>query len=198
VMGVSMGGLQAFAWSLAHPDFMDKVVAIHGTPRLEAYDRMLWQAQNEALMLDPAWNGGNYQQQPSGRLVAALSALTDFTPTRFNQENPRAQLDANLAKLARGVESFDANDRIRQIQAMLAHDVSAAFGGSLARAGAAMKAKLMVVVTDSDRIVPPGASLELARAAHAEVLELTNPCGHSGANCEFDRVKKAVAAFLAR
>jgi homoserine O-acetyltransferase len=198
VMGVSMGGLQAFQWSLSHPDFMDKVVSIHGTPRLESYDRMLWQAQNQALTLDPAWNGGDYQKQPSGRLVASISALTDFAPTRFNQENSRADFEANMAKLSRGVESFDANDRIRQTEAILAHDVSAPFGGSLAKAGAAVKAKLMVVVTDSDHIVPPGASLELARAARAEVLQLQNACGHSGANCEFDRVKKLVAAFLAR
>jgi homoserine O-acetyltransferase len=198
VMGVSMGGMQAFQWAVSHPLYMDKVVAIPGSPRPAAYDLLLWQAQNEAVMLDPAWKGGEYQTPPSGRLVAAINALTDMTPERFGREHRRDRVLAAIAEDARDVERFDTNNRIRQTQAILAHDVSSTFGGSLERAAASVKARMLVVVTASDHIVTPGPALEFARAARAQVLKLDNDCGHAGPNCEYDRVKERVGAFLDR
>jgi homoserine O-acetyltransferase len=198
VMGVSMGGMQTFQWAVSHPGFMDKVVPIAGSPRLGAYDLMLWQAQNEAIMRDPAWQGGEYRQPPSGRLVAMIDALADSPPGRFDRDKGRAGWSAAIDRSARDIERFDANDRIRQAQAMMAHDVSAAFGGSLERAAAAVKARMLVVVTAGDHIVPPGPALEFARAARAQVLQLDNECGHGGVNCEYERVKREVGEFLAR
>ena len=128
--------------------------------------------------------------------MAAISALADVAPARFEREHGPDRWPAFLDAAARDVERFDANDHLRQAQAMMAHDVSAPFGGSLARAAAAVKARLLVVVTSSDRIVTPASSREFARAARAQLLELTNDCGHGGANCEFDRVRRAVSRFL--
>jgi homoserine O-acetyltransferase len=198
VVGISMGAMQAFQWAVAYPGFMDKVIAIQGSPRLGAYDLVLWQAQNDALMLDPAWNGGDYKSQPGGRLIAAISALADVPPARFNRENTRERASATIAAQARGVEAFDANNRIRQAQAMMAHDVAAPFGGSLDRAAAAVTAKMLVVVGTTDHIVSPGPALDFARAAHATVLTLENDCGHGAAGCELERVKRAVSELLAR
>src|SRR5687767_10979585 len=41
VVGGSMGGMQAFEWGVAHPEFVDRLVAITGSPQLAAYDRIL-------------------------------------------------------------------------------------------------------------------------------------------------------------
>jgi len=198
VAGVSMGGMQALQWALSYPDFMDKVVTIHASPRLGAYELMLWQAHLEAIMRDPGWNGGDYKQQPSARPVAMIAALADMAPQRFNRENTRETWSAAIEREARKIEQTDANDRIRQAQAMMAHDVTAPFGSSLERTAAAMKAKLLVVVTAGDHIVPPGPMLEFGRLARAQVLQLENECGHSGANCEYVRVKETVGEFLER
>jgi len=96
-------------------------------------------------------------------------------------------------------EDFDPDDRIRQIEAMMNHDVSAPFGGSMERAVAAVKVPLLVIVDRHDHMVTPGPALNFARLAHAPSLELQSDCGHIAAGCEeAQRVKDTVAQFLAK
>jgi homoserine O-acetyltransferase len=47
VVGVSMGAMQALQWATRHPDFMDKVVSIAGTPRALASDMQPWRREVE-------------------------------------------------------------------------------------------------------------------------------------------------------
>src|SRR5689334_6137288 len=75
IVGISMGGMQAFQWLVSYPDFMDKAVPIVGSPRLAPYDLLLWQAQIEALMRDRDWNGGNYSANPARALDFAFGEL---------------------------------------------------------------------------------------------------------------------------
>jgi homoserine O-acetyltransferase len=83
VVGVSMGGMQTFQW-LVYPDFMDLGVPVVGSPRLAAYDLLLWQAQIDAIMNDAAWNNGNYKRTQRARrsLVWPLSCLRMNTTRR--------------------------------------------------------------------------------------------------------------------
>jgi homoserine O-acetyltransferase/O-succinyltransferase len=64
VMGISMGGMQTFQWIVSYPEFMDKAVAIVGSPRLTAYDLLLWRSEASAIEEDKDWNGGNYSTKP--------------------------------------------------------------------------------------------------------------------------------------
>jgi homoserine O-acetyltransferase len=80
----------------------------------------------------------------------------------------------------------------------LALDVSAPFGGSMERAPAAVKAKLLALVARSDHVVTPGPALEFARLTKAEHLELDSNCGHIAPSCEDAAVHMAVAEFLER
>lgn len=196
VMGISMGGMQTFQWMVSYPEFMDRAIPMVGSPRLAPYDVILWKAENDAIMHDPAWNGGDYTDNPTREQLAEFEALAITTPTRFNHENTRDKALEAVAK-AKTEPAFDANDHVRQSQAMMALDVSAPFGGSMERAAQAVKAKVLVIANDTDHMVTPGPALDFARLVHAQVLELNSDCGHLLLQCDGGKVNAAVAEFLA-
>ena len=162
VMGVSMGGMQTFQWLVSYPDFMDKAIPIVGSPQLAPYDLVLWQIQIDAIMNDRGWNNGNYTVNPARAAEFEFGALLLTTPDDYNKKKTRQQTFEELAK-ANKTGGSDANDKIRQAQAMMALDVSLPFGGSMERAAAAVKAKVFVIVARLDHVVTPGPALEFAR-----------------------------------
>jgi homoserine O-acetyltransferase len=194
VVGISMGGMQAFQWAASYPAFVDRAVPVVGSPQLSPYDLLLWQAELDAILRDPEWQNGDYKRPLELRVVNALQTLALSTPARFNHLTTRQGFAAEAAKASSA--SFDACDRVRQLQAMMAHDVAAPFGGSLAKAGAAMKVPLLVVVDARDHMVNPAPALALAAAAKARVLELDTECGHLVPGCEGPKIAAAVADFL--
>ncbi len=195
VMGISMGGMQTFQWIVSYPDFMDKAVPVVGSPRLAPYDLLLWQSGIDAVMSDPAWNTGDYQENPAKARRSEIMSLALSTPERYNQQITRAQVAPSIEK-AKTDPAFDANNFIRQAEAMMSLDVADAFGGSMEKAAAAVKAKVLVIAALQDHMVTPGPALEFAPLIHADVLRLESNCGHLAPGCEMKTVSPAVAAFL--
>jgi homoserine O-acetyltransferase len=195
VMGISMGGMQTFQWMVSYPEFMDKAIPIVGSPRLAAYDLVLWQAQIDSIMNDRAWNNGDYRESPAKVSNAEFGALILTTPQHYNAETTREKALQSLSA-AKSDSAYDANNHIRQDQAMMALDVSDAFAGSMEKAAASVKAKVLVVVALQDHTVTPGPALEFSQLIRAEVLTLNDECGHQLMSCENDRVVSAVAEFL--
>jgi homoserine O-acetyltransferase len=196
IVGISMGGMQTFQWVVSYPEFMEKAVPIVGSPRLAAYDLVHWQAQIESLMRDRDWKGGNYAVNPSREVDFAFGEILLTSPDDYNRRKTREQALADLAKARRDTKRFDANDKIRQTQAMMQLDVSREFGGSLERAAKAVKAKLLIVVAKRDHVVTPGPATEFASFAGAKLLDLQGDCGHLATGCESKRLNEAVAEFL--
>ena len=196
IVGISMGGMQTFQWVVSYPEFMEKAVPIVGSPRLAAYDLVHWQAQIESLMRDRDWKGGNYAVNPSREVDFAFGEILLTSPDDYNRRKTREQALADLAKARRDTKRFDANDKIRQTQAMMDLDVSREFGGSLERAAKAVKAKLFVVVARFDHVVTPGPATEFASFTGAKLLNLESDCGHLATSCESKRLDDAIADFL--
>lgn len=195
VIGVSMGGMQTFQWLVSYPDFMDKAIPIVGSPRLAPFDLVLWQIQIDAIMNDRGWDNGNYTANPARAAEFEFGQLLLTTPDDYNKKKTRQQTLADLAGAGKTGGS-DANDKIRQAQAMMALDISLPFDGSLQRAVAAVKAQVFVIVARLDHVVTPGPALEFASLQRSQVLELDSDCGHLAPGCESKRVGAAVAAFL--
>ena len=197
VVGVSMGGMQTFQWLVSYPDFMDLAIPIVGSPRLAAYDLLLWQAQIDAIMNDRDWNNGNYEVNPARAPEFEFGELLLTTPDDYNKKMSRQKVLEELKKAreAKG-GGFDANDKVRQDQAMMALDVSEPYGGVMEQAAARVKAKVFVVVSRFDHVVTPGPALEFAKMINARVLVLDGDCGHLAPSCEAQKVNPAVAEFL--
>jgi len=195
VAGISMGGMQTFQWIVAYPGFMDKAVPIVGSPRLAAFDLMLLQSEIDSITKNPAWKNGNYDQNPDLVGQAEFEALFLTTPEHYNRATKREQVPEELQK-AKQSQAIDANDKIRQAEAMMALDLSQPFDGSMERAASAVKAPVFVIVSKYDHMVTPGPAADFARLLKADFLELDGDCGHIAPGCEEDKVKPAVAAFL--
>ena len=97
--------------------------------------------------------------------------------------------------------AMDANDHIRQMEAMMSLDVSDGFGGSsqersMEKAAAAVKAKVLVVIATNDHVVTPGPAREFAKLLGADLLELNSDCGHQTSGCEEAAILARVIPFL--
>jgi homoserine O-acetyltransferase len=195
VIGLSMGGMQAFQWLVSYPDFMDQTISIVGSPQLAPYDLLHWQTQIDTIMNDRGWNNGNYAQNPARAAEAEFGALLLTTPQHYNNRMTRTLVFADLER-AKKESRFDANDKIRQVQAMMTLDVAAPFGGSMERAAAAVKAKVLIIVATADHVVTPGPALEFAHLQHSKLLILEGDCGHQAPSCESKKVNQAVSDFL--
>jgi homoserine O-acetyltransferase len=189
IIGISMGGMQAFQWMVSYPDFMEKAIPIVGSPRLAPYDLMLWQAQIDALMRDRDWKGGNYSANPARALDFAFGELLLTTPADYNRRKTREQVFADLEKAHNDAHRFDANDKIRQVQAMMKLDISL-------ESAKTVKARVLVVVAKYDHVVTPGPATEFAALLGAKLLTLEGDCGHLATSCESRLLNTAVSDFL--
>jgi homoserine O-acetyltransferase/O-succinyltransferase len=193
VMGISMGGMQALEWSVAHPDEVGRSIPIVGTPQLTSQDLLLWNAELHALEGDAAFANGEYQGHPRMRAVQDIHWLMLSTPAHRASETTREAFPQWLESKESDT-AFDWNDWHRQLEAMLVHDI--AHGGRLEDAAQKVKAKTMVVVAEHDHMVNPGPAKAFAKAANAKLVVLDGPCGHLIPSCEPAVVAQHVRAFL--
>jgi len=194
--GISMGGMQTFQWMVSYPDFMDKAIPVVGTPQPAPYDLIMWETQNEALMSDAAWKGGEYGSNPSRFFAWGFGKLILTSPDEVNSKMTRDQAQAEIAKARKDTGGMDVNDNIRQIQGMLSLDVTKGFGGSWERAAAAVKAKTLVIVAAKDAVVTPGPALKFAKLINAKTVVLEGNCGHLATVCESSTVNTEIKKFL--
>lgn len=177
VIGESMGGMQTFDWMVAYPDFMEKAIPIIGSPKLASYDLLLWQAEIDAIKRDPGWVGGCYEHNPTIPQETRIELLAIMTPTAIN-----AQIKSDdISRTVQAVSRMDANDHIRQAEAMMALDVSNCCNHSMAEAAKRVHAKALVIVEKQDHTVTPGPALEFAMLLGAQPEVLDSDFGHLGA-----------------
>jgi homoserine O-acetyltransferase len=194
VVGISMGGFQAFEWAVRYPTFMDVSVPLFGTPRTTTYDRLIydtWRASAEALNrpgIDPdsAW------------IQASRLETLFMNTTRIVIDSG----DAFVARTVRGMATgyreggWSLADYAAQLRAIATHDISARFGGSMERAGSAVRARMLVVWSPDDMLVDPTPAMTFARIIGAETLAVPSACGHAVFWCEAETIGRSVRAFV--
>jgi homoserine O-acetyltransferase/O-succinyltransferase len=190
VAGGSLGGMQAFEWSILYPDQVDAVVAIASTHALHPQG-MAWNAiARESIMRDPAWQGGHYYgtgRTPEAglgvaRMVGHVTYLSgEALEVKFGRrlQSPRAdgdirytitepefQVESYLRHQASSfVRRFDANTYLYTSRALTYFDLARQHGGgSLAQALKGVAARTLLIAFSSDWLYPPSGSEEVAAA----------------------------------
>jgi homoserine O-acetyltransferase len=197
VTGISMGGMQAFEWAVAYPDFMDEVIPIVGSTQSTSYDKLLWTSEIEVIELDPAWNGGKPTGPIRGLSIAEeISSMNLTSPAQRVRETSAKDFEALLAKIKKDSPSDagTAANFIRQRQAINQLDIPAEFGGSAESAAARVHAKLLVIVSPEDHMVNPTPAIGFAGLTSAPLILIDSACGHLSPGCV--SVGPLVAQFL--
>ena len=130
--------------------------------------------------------------------IGGPAFLNLTTPQYRAEHTPPSQFESYIAGVEKNDASrFDANNWLRQLEAMIGHDVSRGFGGSMERAAKNVKARMLVIVATQDHMVNPRPAVEFARLLKdAPVVELTGPCGHIATGCEAAKMAGAVKRHL--
>ncbi len=163
VMGTSMGGMHTWLWGQMFPDFMDCLAPLASLPaEIAGRNRMMRKMIIDSIQADPAWNGGDYTEQPPG-LINAIHLLIMMTscPLQWQKEAPtRAAADALLAERIQAQATLlDANDMIYQFAASEDYDPVPGLSK--------IEAPLLAINSADDQVNPP--ELGILEAAIAQV-----------------------------
>ena len=224
VSGGSLGGMRALEWTVAYPESVRSCISIASTARL-ASQGVAWNAiARNAIMADPAWQGGYYYG--TGRAPTAGVGIARMVGhvTYLSAESMREKFDRRLQDRDRysftltepdfAVESylryqadsfsrrFDPNSYLYISRALTYFDLARDHGnGSLERALAGVSARYLLVSFSSDWLYPPRDSQDLERALRANAKRVEHHLidasyGHDSFLLEEARQAPIIAAFL--
>ena len=129
ILGASMGGMHAFLWGEMWPDKIDALMPMACAPvSIVGRNRLFRLMIVDAVKSDPAWQGGNYTEQPRQalRTIADLLALALGSPQQMQKELPTpAAVDRYFEDLQHNSSGIDANDILYAVSASDDYDPSA-------------------------------------------------------------------------
>ena len=220
VAGGSMGGMQALEWAIRYPGRVRSAVVLASTATVSAQGIAFHTVGRNAIMSDPAWNGGDYYHGPApanglaiARMIGHITYLSEISLGRrfgrmlqdraaFTYEmSGEFQVESYLEHLGnRFVENFDANSYLYITKAMDYYDLSEAYG-SLPEALARTRAKYLVASFTSDWLYPSSQSREIVSALmrvgrEVSYVELESVYGHDAFLLESARLCQIVRSFL--
>jgi homoserine O-acetyltransferase len=225
VTGGSLGGMQALEWAVAYPDDVVAAIPIASTPHLSSQG-VAWNAiARNAIMADPDWQGGHYYgtgRAPTAGIgvarmvghVTYLSApsmrekfdrrLQERDDYSYTLESPDFAVESYLRHQAASFAGrFDANSYLYISRALTDFDLARTHGaGSLERAGAAARARFLLITFSSDWLYPTADSVELrcaleAAGKYVEHHDIEASYGHDSFLLEEARQIPIIRRFLA-
>ncbi len=175
-IGASLGGMQVLSWAIQYPSRVSEVVAI-GAARLNAMGLAQNHLQRQAIRLDPAWSGGDYQSDHAPwrglALARAMAVCTYKSSALFDErfgrkpdrsgEDPwtdddgvpgRFDVSGYLDHQGRKFNSrFDANSYLSLTRTMDLFDPALGFADSVA-AWRNVTANVTIISISSDVLFP--------------------------------------------
>ncbi|MFW3896497.1 homoserine O-succinyltransferase MetX [Pseudomonas bharatica] len=204
VVGGSLGGMQALQWTITYPDRVRHCVDIASAPKLSAQNIAFNEVARQAILTDPEFHGGSFQDQgviPKrglmlARMVGHITYLSDDSMgEKFGRELKSDKLNYDFHSVEFQVESylryqgeefsgrFDANTYLLMTKALDYFDPAARHGGDLAASLAHVTADYCVMSFTTDWRFSPARSREIVDALIAArknvcYLDIDSPYGH--------------------
>ena len=190
VIGISMGGMMAYQWMVSYPDFLDKAIAIVGSPRLTSYDLLLWQAELGAI------DAGRGKAKAGMKTLAAIHSLHMRTPHYMTANITPEEFPQFLAATEKSLMKYNGYDWAWQVKAIMDQDIYRNFGEAIDPAAKTIRAKALIIWAQQDLAVNSEPARALAGYLHAETFELRGDCGHLSFICESDVLRDKVIRFM--
>lgn len=219
VAGGSMGGMLALQWAVDYPEAMHSVLAIATSPTISPQSIAFNWVSREAIMTDPTFQDGNYEEQPQrglaiARMLAHITYLSDESMTaKFGRKLQFSenytfdfakdfQIESYLNyQGTRFVERFDANSYLYITRAIDYFDISYKANGDLTAALQDTKCPFLVVSFSSDWLFPAYQSRELVKAllkngTPVSYCNIESSYGHDAFLLETDALGNLIRNFL--
>lgn len=192
VMGGSLGGMQALAWTLRHPQRVAHALVIASAPNLTAENIAFNEVARRAIVTDPDFHGGHFYAHgvvPKrglriARMVGHITYLSDDVMNakfgrrlrdavhsagaagfKYSTQDIEFQIESYLRHQAdKFAEYFDANTYLLITRALDYFDPASAYAGQLSAALAAAQARFLLVSFTTDWRFAPARSREIVKA----------------------------------
>jgi len=225
VIGGSLGGMQALAWTLRFPARVRHCVAIATAPCLSAENIAFNEVARRAIVTDPDFHGGHYLRHGAvpkrglrlARMIGHITYLSDDVMNTkfgralrngapsFSTQDIEFQIESYLRHQAdKFAEYFDANTYLLITRALDYFDPARAAGGDLARAFApASNNRFLLVSFSTDWRFAPERSREIVKALvdnriDVSYAEIDAPHGHDAFLLDDARYHGVLRAYFER
>ena len=221
-IGGSMGGMQVLEWAAHHSDKLFACIPIATTARHSSQNIAFHEVGRQAVMADPNWQNGRYQQTGTpprkGLAVARMAAhITYLSDEALHQKFGRNlqereaitfgfdadfQVESYLRHQGfRFVDRFDANSYLYITRAMDYFDLFAEHDGILAKAFQGTETRFCVVSFTSDWLFPTRDSRQIvhaltANAANVSFVEIETDRGHDAFLLDEPEFYSAIDGFI--
>ena len=193
VMGGSLGGMQATAWSLLYPQRLRRAVVVASAPNLTAENIAFNEVARRAIVTDPDFHGGHFYRHgvvpkrglriarmighitylsddvmnaKFGRELRSVLAQAGTSPDyRYSTQEVEFQIESYLRYQGdKFADYFDANTYLLITRTLDYFDPARAYGGNLSLALARATCKFLLVSFVTDWRFAPARSRELVKA----------------------------------
>ncbi len=223
VMGGSLGGMQALAWSMQYSDRVQHAVVIASTARLSAQNIAFNDVARQAILSDPDFHGGDFYAHgvvpKNGLRVARMVGHITYLSNDDMSEKFGRELRSGQYQFGYGVEFeiesylhyqgekfsayFDANTYLLITRALDYFDPAAKHSGDLDKAFAGTKAQYLLVSFTTDWRFSPECSRAIVRSLisnerQVTYAEIDAPHGHDAFLLDDARYHEVVRAYYER
>jgi homoserine O-acetyltransferase len=125
ILGMSMGGMNAWQWAEAYPDAVDGIMPVVSLPIRISGRNLIWRhLAIDYIRNDPDWENGNYSKPFRGWTQAyqLLRMMIDGVPHMQAIVRDGAGADKFIADAARQAAGGDANDVLYSLKASADYD----------------------------------------------------------------------------